>query len=336
LLRTSLIAALVCSFLSAVAQDIHFSQYNAALLNISPGFTGLFDGDYRVGAIYRSQWQSVPVSYNTFSMYGESRLKPVQMKKDLIGVGAVFNNDRAGDARYGTTQLYLNGSYICLANADTSLVVTGGMNVGFGTVGFDYNRMTFDSQYDGSAYNSSLPTGEQFHWQKRNFFDLNLGGALRYLHKQRHLLTYGLGIYHVTRPRISYQGDDLSRLDLKVANYVSYITPIKQGTDLITECLFTLQGKNYELIPHVSLRYLINEEKQQRILGGLSYRSRDAVVFRVGYNQNTLQSGIAYDVNISRFTPATNRRGGFEIFVNYIIKVKPGFVAKKRLCPLYM
>jgi type IX secretion system PorP/SprF family membrane protein len=334
----SLILVLVSLCCCSRAQDIHFSQYNGALLNISPGFTGLFDGDYRVGAIYRSQWQSVPVSYNTVSLYGESRLKPVQMEKDMLGVGFTFNNDRAGDARYGTTQFYANGSYICLANADTSVIVTGGLNIGWGQVGFDYSKMTFDSQYDGSNYNSSLPSGEQFHWQKRNFFDMNVGGALRYLHKERHLLTYGLGIYHVTRPKISYQGDELSRLDFKIANYLSYITPIgnSQKTDLVAECLFTMQGKNYELIPHASIRYLINDEKQQRILGGLCFRSRDAIVARFGYNQGTLQSGISYDINISHFTPATNRRGGFEIFVNYIIKVKPGFIAKKRLCPLFI
>lgn len=57
----------------------------------------------------------------------------------------------------------------------------------------------------------------------------------------------------------------------------------------------------------------------QSIQGGLCWRARDAVVLRFGYNYKTLQSGIAYDVNISRFIAATNRRGAFELFVNYVL-----------------
>ncbi len=296
----------------------------------------MFDGDYRVGAIFRSQWQSVPVSYNTFSMHGERRLQPLALKKDMVGIGLLFNSDRAGDARYGTTQLYLNGSYIWLGKPDSSLIVSGGLNMGWGQVGFDYRHMTFDSQFDGGTYNSSLPTGEQFGWQQRNFFDMNAGLAIRYLHRQKYLLTYGLGVHHITRPRISYQGDELSRLDNRISNYLSVIIPVKHNTDLISEALFTRQGKNYELIPHLSVRYHINPDEQKSIQGGIAYRARDAVVLRLGYNQGTLQSGISYDINISQFTAATNRRGGFEIFVNYIIRTKPSFVARPRHCPLFL
>ena len=65
-------------------------------------------------------------------------------------------------------------------------------------------------------------------------------------------------------------------------------------------------------------------------------RARDAVVFRFGYTHKTLQSGIAYDINTSKFTAATNRRGAFEIFVNYVISRKPSNFVKKRVCPVFM
>ena len=75
----------VCLLLGAnyfYGQDIHFSQFSGSLLNISPGYTGMFNGDYRLSAIYRSQWQSVPVSYSTFNMNGEIRVKPKKLNKD--------------------------------------------------------------------------------------------------------------------------------------------------------------------------------------------------------------------------------------------------------------
>jgi type IX secretion system PorP/SprF family membrane protein len=296
----------------------------------------MFDGDYRVGAAYRSQWQTVPVKYNTFSMYGERRIKPRQLQKDMIGVGFIFNNDRAGDARYGTTQAYLSGSYIILAKKDSSLIISPGVNIGWCQVGFDYSKMTFDNQFDGLQYTKTISSGEQFTWTQRNFFDMSAGLVVQYITKKRNRITYGLGVHHLTSPVISYQGNDFSRLDYKLTNIISYQTQLRENTDLIAEALFSYQGKNYEVIPHASLKYYFDKKENKAVLGGLCFRARDAVIVRLGYHYRLMQSGISYDINVSRFNAASNYRGGFEIFINSIIRLKPGFVAKKRMCPLFM
>ena len=41
-------------------------------------------------------------------------------------------------------------------------------------------------------------------------------------------------------------------------------------------------------------------------------------------------------INTSKLIEATNRRGGFEISVIYIFKKVTPFIAKKRVCPIYM
>ena len=319
-----------------MAQDLHFSQFDGSLLNLSPAFTGFFNGDYRAGAIYRSQWQSVPVPYSTFSMAGEARLKPKAFVKDMVGVGLTFNSDRAGDLRYGTTQLYASGNYIFLGKADSSLLISAGMNIGWCQVGFDYNKATFDNQFDGLQYNKSTSPNENFDWTKFNYADLNFGVGAQYILNQKHKFTYGLGLHHITNPVITYQGNALSRLDFKLANYLSYTTPINTKMDIVAEALINKQGKYYEVIPHASLKYYLNKDLNQAILGGLCLRARDAVIFRAGYHYKTMQSGIAYDITTSKFTAANNRRGAFEIFINYIFKNKPSFISKKRICPVFM
>ena len=317
-------------------QDIHFSQFDGSLLNLSPGFTGLFNGDFRVGAIYRSQWQSVPVKYSTVSVSGEARIKPQQLEKDMIGIGLLVNSDRSGDAQYGSTQIYASGSYIFLGKPDSSLLITMGMNLGWCQVGFNYSKMTFDNQYDGLQYNQNLGTGEHFDYTHYNYVDLNLGSAIQYILKSKHRFSYGLGLYHLTNPVISYQGDASSRLNFKMTNYLAYSTPINLRTDVIAEALITTQGKNYELIPNASFKYYMSRGLNQAVLGGLCLRARDAVIIRFGYSYKTLQSGMAYDINISKFNAATNRRGAFEIFVNYVIRRKYSYTAKKRVCPVFM
>lgn len=319
-----------------LGQDIHFSQFDGSLLNQTPAFTGFFNGDYRVGAIYRSQWQSVPVPYSTFSMNGEARIKAKQFSKDMAGVGILFNSDRAGDTRYGTTQLYVSGSYIYTAKQDSSLIISAGMNIGWCQVGFDYNRATFDNQFDGLQYNPALATGEHFDWTKYNYADINVGGAVLYRLNNKHYFTYGLGLHHLNSPTITYQGNKISKLDLKFGNYFRFSTILNPKTDIIGEALIDIQGKYYELIPHASLKYYLNRDDNQAILGGMCLRARDAVIFRFGYHFKTLQTGMAYDINTSKFTAATNRKGAFEIFVNYIIKTIPAYSAKKRACPVFM
>ncbi|MBL7912937.1 MAG: PorP/SprF family type IX secretion system membrane protein [Bacteroidia bacterium] len=322
--------------LSLFSQDIHFSQFNGSLLNLTPGFTGFFNGDFRVGAIYRSQWQAVPVPYSTFSMNGEARLKPKKLVKDMVGVGLVFNSDKAGDTRYGTTQLYANGSYIFLGKPDSSLLVTLGMNLGWCQVGFDYDKMTFDNQFDGVNYSKATASGENFDWTKYNYADMNLGAGVQYILDYKHHFTLGLGFHHLTSPVITYQGNALSKLDFRLTNYLSYSTPINQKADIIAEALISKQAKNYEIIPHSSLKYYFSRDDNKAVLAGVCWRAKDAVVFRFGYTHKTLQSGIAYDINTSKFTAATNRRGAFEIFINYVISRKVNNFVKKRVCPVFM
>ena len=334
--RYILFPALCLQLASLSAQDIHFSQFNGSLLNLTPGFNGLFNGDYRVGAIYRSQWQTVPVRYNTFSLNGEKIIRPMNWEKDLIGLGLLINSDRAGDARYGTTQIYASGSYVITGKEDSTLRISLGAALGWVQVGFDYSKMSFDSQFDGYAYNNGLSSNESFAWTNRNFADINLGAVVQKKFNRKHLLTYSFGFFHLTNPRISYLENEESRLDFKFTNCLSYITPLRPKLDLIAEALLSNQGRYAELIPHASLKYYFDKKDNKAILGGLSYRTRDAVIIRLGYTNQTMQSGVSYDINISNFTPATNRRGGFELFINYIIKVKPSFVAKRQNCPMFM
>ena len=329
----------VCLLLGAnyfYGQDIHFSQFSGSLLNISPGYTGMFNGDYRLSAIYRSQWQSVPVSYSTFNMNGEIRVKPKKLNKDMLGFGLMFNNDKAGDAYYGSNQIYLNGTYIYLAKPDSSLIITIGLNMGYCQVGFDYTKMTFNNQFDGFAFNNSSSSGEKFYWTSSNFVDVNFGSVIQYVFKNKNKLIYGLGVHHINKPEITYQGNDLSQLNFKLTNCLSFSMPLSIKTDLIAEALITVQGNNYELVPHASIKYHMLGNYNKAVLAGLCWRSRDAVIVRFGYHYKTMQSGISYDINVSDFNRATNRRGSLELFINYVFNFKSNFTPKKRTCPVFM
>jgi type IX secretion system PorP/SprF family membrane protein len=333
-LRSLMLLMLATSLLRA--QDVHFSQYNASVINLNPAFTGFFDGDYRIGAIYRSQWQSVPVPYKTFSLAADGRFKTKNMRSDRFGLGVLFNNDKAGDTYFGTNQIYLSGSYIHKLNADSTLIWSNGITAGISNVGFNYNKMTFDSQYDGTAYNSSYNTGENFAKNATTYVDLNFGTALQYSLKQRAFIQYGLSYNHFTNPRLTFQNNSQIKVDSKFTNYLAFQYPIATQVDAMVELLYAQQGKYHEVVPGALFRLRLDEKTAQAASIGVYYRVKDAVIGRIGYQFKTLSAGFSYDINTSKFMAATNRRGGFEIYVTYIFKKIVPFVPKKRVCPVYM
>lgn len=335
--KTSALLLLVIIFpFYGWSQDVHFSQYNGSVLNLNPAFTGFFDGDYRVGAIYRSQWQSVPVPYRTFSMAGDGRFKTKKMRSDCFGAGIMFNNDRAGDTYFTTNQFYLSGSYIHQLNKDSTLLWSNGLTLGISSVGFNYGKMTFDNQYDGNNYNSSYSTGESFAKTATTYADFNFGSAIQYAFRQRAYLQYGLSIHHFTNPRLTFQNNNNIVIDAKWSHYLAIQYPIAKQADVLFEMLYAQQGKYHEVVPGAQIKLRLDEKTNQAISAGVYYRLKDAVIGRVGYQFKTLNAGLAYDINTSKFMAATNRKGAFEIYVTYIFKKIVPFVPKKRVCPIYM
>lgn len=63
----------VCSTVPKIvwAQDAHFSQFFEAPLLRNPSLAGLFAGDIRIQGVYRNQWASVTVPYQTGSFNAE-------------------------------------------------------------------------------------------------------------------------------------------------------------------------------------------------------------------------------------------------------------------------
>src|ERR1700744_5202325 len=93
--RASLVAALALTMHTVDAQDIHFTQFNAAPLIINPAFTGNFDGQYRVAAIYRNQWQSVTVPYVTYGASIDAPLVHDLSVDDYLAGGIQGYKDQA-------------------------------------------------------------------------------------------------------------------------------------------------------------------------------------------------------------------------------------------------
>ena len=321
----------------AHAQDIHYSQFNSSPQNLSPAQTGLFDGDWRFAGNFRSQWSVIPVPYRTFSIAADTRLK-TKLENDVPAVGVLINTDKSGDSKFTTTQVFVSGTYIKKLNKDSTHFLSIGIQPGVSSKSFNLAALTFDNQYDGDSYNASISSGENFSKTRITYLDLGAGLAYLWKKNSRSFVNFGYSGLHLNRPKQSFFNNDDIKLDVK--NSVSAIAsfPVAAQVDIQPTVMYQRQGKMQETVVGLFGKYHLKPVDGMTTavsLGGFC-RVKDAVVLVVNMDYKNFNVGLSYDVNTSKLTEATNHRGGFEISVIYIFKKVKPFVAKKRVCPIYM
>src|SRR6267378_6675680 len=79
--------------LNSSAQDIHFSQFYASPLSLSPANTGNFNGDWRIMGNYRTQWKEVTKPYVTNSIGFDRQF---YLFNEKFSGGLFLINDKSG------------------------------------------------------------------------------------------------------------------------------------------------------------------------------------------------------------------------------------------------
>src|SRR3989344_3989144 len=98
--------------ISALAQDIHYSQFFASPLNLNPALTGFIQGNVRGVLNYRNQWKSItPNSYVTLGASADMAFGRGKMGDDWVGGGLIVLSDKAGTGALSKTKIMLSGSY---------------------------------------------------------------------------------------------------------------------------------------------------------------------------------------------------------------------------------
>lgn len=325
--------ALSCALLasSLSAQDIHFSQFFNTPYALGPGNIGLFDGDYRVGGVFRQQWRSVTKPYRTFGIGGDAaNIGGVEG----LGVGIWAYNDRAGDSRLNTFQLSLGASWTEKFGAARDQSLTGGLQLGLTSLSIDYNELSFDAQYNGFYYDPSLANNEGFNRDAFTHPDVHAGVVYRYTPSKRDLIQAGVSLFNITRPDVAFNGDR-STLDGRSALHVITRFPVSEKVDVQPMTQFMAQGKFRELLLGGSVRYILLDRYTylRTVQAGLYWRASDAGYVFVGSEYDDWTLGITYDINLSDLVPASRNRGGFELTAVRVFRRKPAAPCRFKACP---
>ncbi len=314
------------------SQDIHWSQFNDNPIFQNPANAGNFKGDYRFVGNYRDQWRSITVPFSTISISADSRLK----KYKNIGIAAQLFNDNVGDGKFQTTEFQLSSAYSIRLTADSSHVLRPGINLGFNYRQVNWNKFSFDNQFDGIIYNPALSTNEVF--QNQQTSNLSVGAGMIYEFRVKDIpITSGISFFNLNRPNQSFYGAKIPR-DVRSNIFAKGVYKLNPDWDLLPSFNINLQGKYKEIIVGSSAKYtLVNKLGTYRAFYmGAWFRNRDALYLTAGMDYQDWFFGLSYDINLSKLVAASNARGGLEVAIRYILHTfKPKKIVH-RICPDYI
>jgi type IX secretion system PorP/SprF family membrane protein len=320
-----------CTFRSS-AQDIHFSHLNRQPIYQNPANTGLFAGDIRLTGNYKDQWRSVTVPFQTFAAAGD-----MKWKQKGINFGALLFHDNVGDGFYQTLEFLGSVAKNLKLTSDSSQTLSVGIQVGLNYRKVNMDKFYFDNQFNGLIFDASLPTNEAYQNDSRANLTSSAGIVHAFYYGKSNSVKTGISGHNLNRPNQGFYGVKVPR-DIRISLYSQVDHAINKELAVIPGLGFNLQGKYRELIIGSQVRYtLINKLGTYRAVdGGLWFRSRDAVVVRLGLAMQNWSVAASYDTNISKLIPASTARGGLELSVEYIItRFKPKKVIH-RICPDYI
>src|SRR5690242_19780972 len=162
--------------LSAIsnAQDIHFSQFFEAPLLRNPSLAGIFNGDVRVQAVYRDQWNSFTNAYRTGSLNAEYKM-PVGRGDDFLTTGVQVLYDKAGSAGLTNTNVLPALNYHKSLSADKVSYLSLGFMGGMIRKSIDLSKISTNNQYGGGGYDPTAPTGETMSVPSFTSWDASVG-----------------------------------------------------------------------------------------------------------------------------------------------------------------
>ena len=309
------------------SQDGHLSMYDASPLYLNPAMTGVFEGNWRLHAQYRTQLKSV-----NFKPYN-SALLSLDIPKGKWGFGAQIMNFRAGFGNYNVAQGLVSAAYTTPIDKAKGHNISFGLQAGLSQKSVEYQLLSYDNQYstlNGGGFDQTIASGEDFAGQSI-IVPVTNAGVMYFFSKQQSLLNpfVGISAFNLVQPRESFLGNE-NRLPIRFYGHFGTRINITETFYVLPKILLMHQLKFQEQTYAVDVGYFL-KGAELYLVGGLIYRNADAGIITLGAKMDHFVAKIGYDFNVSSLSTVSSGRGGFELSFTYIhLKNKP---KTAKICP---
>lgn len=326
---------LLLSFLTFVceqsrAQDIHYTMFDMAPLSLNPANAGGYEGSFRLGGIYRTQWQGLSTNANSFSgfktpsAYIDAPLRsPFNRKAETtqwIGLGAFFLNDNVGNGQLTNLNAALTLSYHILLGELRRTRLSIGARAGFAQQRVDVTQLRFEEGIvQGGLNGPYIPIADNaLPDPSASFADFSAGVSLTN-NGTKFGYQVGFAANHISQPTYNFLGSE-SRLPLGLIGSAIFNVGLNEKLLLRPMLFYQYMAAVHEVNAQVLLGVHMNEAKDVTVFFGGGYRLSDAAIGRIGLDIKGLRLGFAYDFNASNLSN-NSRAQAFEIAASYVFRI---------------
>jgi type IX secretion system PorP/SprF family membrane protein len=324
---------LLCCLQAGYSQDRLFTQFYASPLTLNPALSGLFDGKYRVGAVYRDQWRGLlEKPYQTSSFGADLRLEPFKsnVSKDKIGIGLLFFKDKVNALDFSTTQIAISSAYHKTLDLESTQYLSAGFQIGLTQRNVNYENLSFQDQWNGTDKFTGK-TEERL--PENNFGFSDFSGGLNYTatFEPKTSLFIGAAVHHFNSPNVSfYKGEEKPKvaLPMRFSMQLAVNFPVnRQHTIFMSpRVVASMQGQHLTMNAGTNFRMNIDKTYNTALHLGSWVRpvrgkdgiNLDAIVVMGGIEFNGVLLGLSYDLNLPNLKNYNRSQNVFEISLVYL------------------
>jgi|TARA_B110000879_G_scaffold179363_1_gene235261 type IX secretion system PorP/SprF family membrane protein len=297
---------------SVSAQDLHFTQFNAAPTSINPGYAGAA-GQARAVSLYRSQWANLPQAYTGFHFAYD---RPLFNQSG--GIGVLVSHEEAGAGALRSSRIALQYAYEFKIGART--YVRPALQVGVVSRSVNLSDLTFMDQLLRQDATSTLEdgiiTGKQY---------ADLGTGVLMVSRG---FWVGASADHINRPNSSLSHSYSERLDVRISAHGGGRIPLlrgpksKYGKDVVVAFNYTKQGDidQLDLGAYYDLDLMTigvwyrGVPTQKTAEGSMDV---DALSLIFGFGDNIWHIGYSYDITLNKLGVMSSG-GSHELSLKYM------------------
>ena len=315
--------------LNTFAQEVRFSQYQAAPLLLNPAAAGAVTNP-TLGVVYRLQRLGI-LAYKTGYFSAMLPLYAGQSPAGTLPVGGVglgVLSDVAGaQNEWQTVQVDIGGAYVLRLNRPQTHFVSAGIQASYARTSVDFSALTWPSQityrgFDNPApppgtyatrvstlrFNAGLiwtydPTRNP--WKKLAAYQLHLGASVSNLNRP----SYGFLSSEAPSPLV-YKGHGGG--EFRVSTRLS----VSPGFFVIAQESLVQYAGGATLGIRVLPSTASVPPDLQLLLGGW-YRYGDALVLLLGARASQFDAALSYDTNASAERTGISRQSTLELSLGY-------------------
>lgn len=349
MIATSFCLCLVTSAL--LCQDVQFSQFYANPLYLNPALTGSHSGTYRIMSNYRNQWSGVAERpFTSFTAGGDLKFTLRNERgsysggNDRIAVGVQFLSDRVGIFDFNTNQVSFFGAFHKFLGGESKSYLSGGVQVGLGQRGINYEDLTFQDQFDG-VDRFDGPTAEPRPANALGYGDMSIGLNFSTNPTKDKGFHIGLGYQHFNNPNTSFFNRDLRfadiyppfTVDAKLTAHAGLSLRRSELLSIQPRAIYISQGTAKSLIAGANLKYNILDADESsfhiggwlRASDGLSTFQPTDFILSAGFQKGGMLIGFSYDHHLRDLGASLLGQGVFEFSISYIGEHEN----EDRICP---